>query len=78
MGWGVGGQVKYRTEEFMAKNVDAVVLEHQALLAASQRKVVREMMEGGEAETQTKFTSLGLTFRVRERDEEGRVEERGG
>jgi myosin-5 len=67
------GAVTYRTDNFLAKNRDFVVAEHQALLGASQQDFVRQLFppdvdgpaDGGKggAMSSYKFSSVGSRFK---------------
>ncbi|CAI7776124.1 unnamed protein product [Closterium sp. NIES-54] len=68
------GRVKYSTTDFISKNLDAVVSEHEALLQKSTDPFVaalfpiapEEVKEGGGkgGKATTKFASLGKSFKV--------------
>ncbi|KAF8063028.1 XI-F [Scenedesmus sp. PABB004] len=69
------GPVTYQTENFLDKNKDFVVAEHQALLEASATPFVRELFAGGEPQAEGeggkasapraafKFNSVGSQFK---------------
>lgn len=62
-------QVKYLTDEFIAKNMDAVVPEHEELLKKSSNEFIAAMFpdnpEAAGAPTKgPKFTSIGKSFKV--------------
>ncbi|GJP53786.1 hypothetical protein CLOM_g12923 [Closterium sp. NIES-68] len=58
------GKVTYQTDLFLEKNKDYVVMEHQALLGASEDPFVAALfpMPSGD-KAKTKFTSLGSGFK---------------
>ncbi|CAI7889966.1 unnamed protein product [Closterium sp. NIES-53] len=68
------GRVKYSTTDFISKNLDAVVSEHEALLQKSTDPFVaalfpvapEEVKEGGGkgGKATTKFASLGKSFKL--------------
>lgn len=59
-------QVTYQTEQFLEKNKDYVVAEHQALLGASMCTFIADLfpplME--DANKQSKFSSIASQFKV--------------
>jgi len=60
-------QVKYLTDEFIAKNMDAVVPEHEELLKKSSNAFIAAMFpEAAEATAAKgpKFNSIGKSFKV--------------
>ena len=70
------GAVTYKTDNFLVKNRDFVVAEHQALLGASQHEFVRALFPSdpdggkaaaaggrGSAQSSYKFASVGSRFK---------------
>lgn len=56
--------MKYSTDEFLSKNVDAVVPEHHRLLSQSKDQVLRDIFSEESAPEVGQFTSIGLSFKV--------------
>ncbi|KAK4418459.1 Myosin-6 [Sesamum alatum] len=59
------GDVTYQTEQFLDKNKDYVIAEHQALLNASKCSFVSGLfpISNEESSKQSKFSSIGLRFK---------------
>lgn len=59
-------QVTYQADQFLDKNKDYVVAEHQALLNASRCPFVANLFPPlpEEASKQSKFSSIGTRFKV--------------
>lgn len=60
-------QVTYQADQFLDKNKDYVVAEHQDLLTASKCSFVSNLFPAFPEETskQSKFSSIGTRFKVR-------------
>ncbi|CAI7819529.1 unnamed protein product, partial [Closterium sp. NIES-53] len=56
-------QVKYQAEEFLVKNLDALVPEHEELLARSHSDFVRTLFPPPETGKAVKAVSLGKRFK---------------
>ncbi|CAI7878018.1 unnamed protein product, partial [Closterium sp. NIES-54] len=57
------GKVKYQAEEFLVKNLDALVPEHEELLARSHSDFVRTLFPPPETGKAVKAVSLGKRFK---------------
>ncbi|KAK3126891.1 hypothetical protein QOZ80_7AG0564580 [Eleusine coracana subsp. coracana] len=59
------GNVTYQTDQFLDKNIDYAVNEHQVLLYASRCSFVSGLFPPSEESTKsTKFTSIGSSFKL--------------
>ncbi|GJP44698.1 hypothetical protein CLOM_g4059 [Closterium sp. NIES-68] len=57
------GQVKYLTDEFLVKNMDAVVPEHEALLGNSAHAYIAQLFPQDAEASKAAFNSLGKRFK---------------
>ena len=64
---GFSFQVTYQTQQFLEKNKDYVVAEHQALLGASMCTFIAGLFPSlvEDASKQTKFSSVASQFKVK-------------